>query len=125
MASRRVQRLRKEYLYRKSLEGKEAENAERKARIKAALAGTAPARSAWLLLAANTAFYSAAGKSLPTESRKDAQSLLHEIELEDDVTAAPKVRFLRCYSCDRVSPAFLIFHGSPFERNSSTFADTY
>ncbi len=39
MAARRAMRLRKEYLYRKSLEGKEKEAFERKKRIKDAMAG--------------------------------------------------------------------------------------
>jgi len=39
MAARRTARLRQEYLYRKSLEGKEKEAYERKERLKAALAG--------------------------------------------------------------------------------------
>jgi hypothetical protein len=39
MALRRNQRLRREYLYAKSLEGKEKDMYERKQRIKAALAG--------------------------------------------------------------------------------------
>jgi U3 small nucleolar ribonucleoprotein protein IMP4 len=39
MAARRTARLRQEYLYRKSLEGKEKEAYERKERLKEALAG--------------------------------------------------------------------------------------
>jgi U3 small nucleolar ribonucleoprotein protein IMP4 len=40
MSTRRHIRLRKEYLYRKSLEGKEREEYEKKAKIRKALAGT-------------------------------------------------------------------------------------
>jgi hypothetical protein len=85
-------RLRKEYLYRKSLEGKEKDAFERKQRIKDAMAG-----ESWLVpMHAPAQVYvtfalSTAGKSLPTESRKEAASLLHEIEMEDDAHAAPKV----------------------------------
>lgn len=39
MSSRRTARLRREYLFRKSLEGKERELYERKERLKKALAG--------------------------------------------------------------------------------------
>ncbi len=39
MATRRLSRLRREYLYAKSLEGKEKDMYERKQRIKTALAG--------------------------------------------------------------------------------------
>ena len=65
---RRNNRLRKEYLYRKSLEGKAAEDYEAKRRIRRALEE---------------------GKPLPTELRGDeGDRLRHEIELEDDKTAA-------------------------------------
>lgn len=46
MAVRRTARLRREYLYRKSLEGKEKELYERKERLKAALAGEEEGRAA-------------------------------------------------------------------------------
>jgi hypothetical protein len=71
MAIRRNARLRREYLYRKSLEGKAAEDYERKARLRAALQS---------------------GKAIPTELRKEAEELKKEIDLEDDRTgAAPRV----------------------------------
>jgi U3 small nucleolar ribonucleoprotein protein IMP4 len=59
-------RLRREYLYRKSLESKEQALAENKKKLKAAIA---------------------AGKSIPTELRKDEKRLRHEVELEDANTA--------------------------------------
>ncbi|XP_024529370.1 U3 small nucleolar ribonucleoprotein protein IMP4 [Selaginella moellendorffii] len=65
---RRNARLRREYLYRKSLEGKEREVYEKKRKIKQALQE---------------------GKPLPTELRNDEASLRQEIDLEDDNTAEP------------------------------------
>eukprot|EP00123_Amoebidium_parasiticum_P020415 comp4951_c0_seq1/m.1043 comp4951_c0_seq1/g.1043 ORF comp4951_c0_seq1/g.1043 comp4951_c0_seq1/m.1043 type:complete len:288 (-) comp4951_c0_seq1:21-884(-) len=59
---RRQARLRKEYLYRKALEEKEKQTAERKRKLKEAIK---------------------AGKPIPTELRKEESSLRHEIELED------------------------------------------
>jgi U3 small nucleolar ribonucleoprotein protein IMP4 len=59
-------RLRREYLYRKSLEAKEHALAENKKKLKAAIA---------------------AGKSIPTELRSDEKRLRHELELEDANTA--------------------------------------
>jgi hypothetical protein len=59
-------RLRREYLYRKSLEAKEQALSENKKKLKAAIA---------------------AGKSIPTELRKDEKRLRHEVELEDANTA--------------------------------------
>ena len=64
MSLRRQTRLRKEYLYRKSLEGKERQNYERKERIKAALR---------------------AGKALPTELRNEEAQLRAEIEADEHV----------------------------------------
>lgn len=64
---KRNQRLRKEYLYRKSLEGKEAQEFERKRIVKKALEE---------------------GKPLPTELKKDESRLRKAVELEDDQTAA-------------------------------------
>ncbi|CAD7704057.1 unnamed protein product [Ostreobium quekettii] len=65
---RRNARLRKEYLYRKSLEGKEREEYEKKRKIRKALEE---------------------GKPLPTELRADAR-LKNAAELEDDNTAVPR-----------------------------------
>ncbi len=84
-------RLRKEYLYRKSLEGKEKESFERKKRIKDAMAGASD-KPVPVPQAIQCYPFAAAGKALPTETRKEASSLIHEIEMEDDVHAAPKVR---------------------------------
>lgn len=66
---RRNARLRKEYLYRKSLEGKEKAAYERKLKIKQALED---------------------GRPIPTELRKDEPQLRKEVELEDEVTAVPR-----------------------------------
>ncbi|GFR48939.1 hypothetical protein Agub_g10946, partial [Astrephomene gubernaculifera] len=66
---RRNVRLRKEYLYRKSLEGKERAAYERKRLIRKALEE---------------------GKPIPTELRKDEAALRREVELEDDNTAVPR-----------------------------------
>ncbi|KAJ0980854.1 hypothetical protein J5N97_009109 [Dioscorea zingiberensis] len=66
---RRNIRKRREYLYRKSLEGKEREYYEKKRKIREALAE---------------------GKPIPTELRNEEASLRQEIDLEDDQTAVPK-----------------------------------
>ena len=62
MAMRRTARLRREYLYKKSLEGKEKEEFERKEIVKEALAS---------------------GKPLPRDLRADAASLKAAVDLED------------------------------------------
>lgn len=62
MAVRRNVRLRREYLYRKSLEGKERESYDRKQQFKQALAE---------------------GKAIPTEIRTRQKSLEREIEYDD------------------------------------------
>eukprot|EP00566_Odontella_aurita_P020193 CAMPEP_0113556008 /NCGR_PEP_ID=MMETSP0015_2-20120614/17025_1 /TAXON_ID=2838 /ORGANISM="Odontella" /LENGTH=296 /DNA_ID=CAMNT_0000457331 /DNA_START=9 /DNA_END=899 /DNA_ORIENTATION=+ /assembly_acc=CAM_ASM_000160 len=67
-ASRRRQtRLRREYLYRKSLEGRESHTYEQKRIVREALA---------------------AGRTLPTEVRASYDRLKREIDLEDDKTSA-------------------------------------
>lgn len=66
---RRNQRLRREYLYRKSLEGKERLLYEKKRKIREALEE---------------------GKPIPTELRNEEAALRQEIDLEDDYTAVPK-----------------------------------
>lgn len=66
---RRNARLRREYLYRKGLEGKDAAIYEKKKKIKAAIQ---------------------AGKEVPTELREEYDSLKNEIDLEDDKTAELK-----------------------------------
>ncbi|KAG0468027.1 hypothetical protein HPP92_017355 [Vanilla planifolia] len=65
---RRNTRLRREYLYRKSLEGKEREYYEKKRKIREALAE---------------------GKPIPTELRNEEAELRKEIDLEDEQTAVP------------------------------------
>ena len=66
--SRRTARLRREYLFRKALEGAERADAEKKRKIAQALAE---------------------GKALPTELRREEQGLRREMALEDERTAAP------------------------------------
>ena len=59
---RRNTRLRREYLYRKSLEGKERLHYEKKRRVREALEE---------------------GKPIPTELRNEEQALRREIDLDD------------------------------------------
>ncbi|XP_074582296.1 uncharacterized protein LOC141838656 [Curcuma longa] len=66
---RRNTRLRREYLYRKSLEGKEREFYEKKRKIREALEE---------------------GKPIPTELRNEEAALRQEIDLEDEYTAVQK-----------------------------------
>ncbi|KAE8124414.1 hypothetical protein FH972_019303 [Carpinus fangiana] len=66
---RRNIRLRREYLYRKSLEGKERLLYEKRRKIKEALQE---------------------GKPIPTELRSEEAELRHQIDLEDENTAVPK-----------------------------------
>ncbi|KAF5477074.1 U3 small nucleolar ribonucleoprotein protein IMP4 isoform X1 [Juglans microcarpa x Juglans regia] len=66
---RRNIRLRREYLYRKSLEGKERLLYEKKRKIKEALQE---------------------GKPIPTELRNEEAELRHQIDLEDENTAVPR-----------------------------------
>ena len=66
---RRQAHLRREYLYRKSLEGKEKEEYERKRQVKEALAE---------------------GKPLPTEVRRDEGRIRGQLELDDDNTIVPR-----------------------------------
>ncbi|KAJ8574194.1 hypothetical protein K7X08_025999 [Anisodus acutangulus] len=66
---RRNIRLRREYLYRKSLEGKERLLYEKKRKIKEALEE---------------------GKPIPTELRNEEAALRKEIDLEDENTAVPR-----------------------------------
>ena len=65
MATRRNLRLRREYLYRKSLEGQEKEEYERKKRVREAMRE---------------------GRQIPTELQGDADRLRDEVGAEDDRT---------------------------------------
>lgn len=65
---RRNLRLRREYLYRKSLEGKERQHYEKKRRLREALDE---------------------GKPIPTELRNEELALRREIDLEDKDSAGP------------------------------------
>eukprot|EP00515_Schizochytrium_aggregatum_P015385 CAMPEP_0202082834 /NCGR_PEP_ID=MMETSP0964-20121228/21204_1 /ASSEMBLY_ACC=CAM_ASM_000500 /TAXON_ID=4773 /ORGANISM="Schizochytrium aggregatum, Strain ATCC28209" /LENGTH=297 /DNA_ID=CAMNT_0048650489 /DNA_START=17 /DNA_END=913 /DNA_ORIENTATION=+ len=69
MPLRRHIRLRKEYLYRKSLEGKEREEYEKKRKVKEALES---------------------GKPIPTELREEAGRLREELKKDDAFTLKPK-----------------------------------
>ena len=75
--NRRTTRLRREYVYRKSLEGKAREEYEKKSAIRAALQE---------------------GKPIPTELKADSQRLKNEIDLEDDNTAVPRTHIDDEYS---------------------------
>jgi len=103
---RRNARLRREYLYRKGLEGKEKAEYERKRLIREALAGEmeragererereggslARRRRPALTRSQPAPFLSTEGKPLPTELRRDAASLKRAVDLEDDNTAVPR-----------------------------------
>jgi hypothetical protein len=67
--NRRVSRLRREYLYRKSLQGAQSEEYEKKRAIRQALQE---------------------GKALPNELRKEAAALKRKVDLEDDNTAVQR-----------------------------------
>jgi U3 small nucleolar ribonucleoprotein protein IMP4 len=69
MDFRRNARLRREYLYKKSLEGKEKEQFERKERLKKALQE---------------------GTQIPADLAKEAGALRAEVELDDIKTSAPR-----------------------------------
>ena len=77
---RRNARLRREYLYKRSLEGKEKEEHERKAQMRSALASGAP---------------------LPGNLAVEAEALKSAIELEDDRTQQLRVRC--CYFLARAA----------------------
>lgn len=92
---RRNTRLRREYLYRKSLEGKERDEYERKRKIRQALDGALQRLPKVLPVissrkALRDLLLSAEGKPLPTELRRDERELRRQVELEDDNTAVPR-----------------------------------
>ncbi|KAA0066046.1 hypothetical protein IC582_021700 [Cucumis melo] len=85
---RRNIRLRREYLYRKSLEGKERLLYEKKRKIREALEE---------------------GKPFPTELRNEEAALRKEIELEDELTAVPRTHIDDEYAnASEVDPKILI-----------------
>ena len=89
---RRQARLRREYLYRKSLEGKDKEEYEKKRKIKQALAE---------------------GKPLPTELFREEQTLRKEIDLDDENTGVVRTHvddeYNKAGSRDpKVSPALAL-----------------
>lgn len=97
---RRNIRLRREYLYRKSLEGKERLLYEKKRKIKEALQGLpffselnwhACTKNLYLHLVYILNFdfcVLAEGKPIPTELRNEEAALRQEIDLEDENTAS-------------------------------------
>ena len=108
---KRHARLRKEYLYRKSLEGKERELYEKKRKIRQALEGEGfPCMLACNVIGNGRLMGScsevclhlfqyqvrpgppgcAEGKPIPTELRREEAELRHQVELEDDNTAVPR-----------------------------------
>lgn len=78
---RRDIRLRRDYLYRKSLEGKKKEEYEKKMKVREALASP--------FLYHSNLFV--AGKKVPTELRYEAEKLKHTVDLEDEETKVLKV----------------------------------
>eukprot|EP00850_Spirogloea_muscicola_P002707 SM000010S04345 [mRNA] locus=s10:1037463:1039044:- [translate_table: standard] len=85
---RRNARLRREYLYRKGLEGRERAAYEKKRRIRQALQE---------------------GKPIPTELRGEEAALRAEIELEDEATAEPASHVDDEYAqAGRVDPKILL-----------------
>ncbi|KAG9457857.1 hypothetical protein H6P81_002365 [Aristolochia fimbriata] len=85
---RRNVRLRREYLYRKSLEGKERLLYEKKRKIKEALGE---------------------GKPIPTELRNEEAALRKEIDLEDDHTEVPKTHIDDEYAnASEIDPKILL-----------------
>ena len=81
---RRDIRLRRDYLYRKSLEGKKKEEYEKKMKVREALASSFSCCSS----------LSVAGKKVPTELRYEAEKLKHTVDMEDEETKELKVCFL-------------------------------
>lgn len=84
---RRNTRLKREYLYRKSLEGKEREYYEKKRKIREALEE---------------------GKPIPTELRNEEASLRQEIDLEDEYTAVPRTHIDDEYANVSKDPKILL-----------------
>ncbi|KAL0377736.1 UNVERIFIED_CONTAM: U3 small nucleolar ribonucleoprotein IMP4 [Sesamum radiatum] len=80
-------RLRREYLYRKSLEGKERLLYEKKRKIREALEE---------------------GKPIPTELRNEEAALRQEIDLEDEHTAGIEVCISKCPTNESWWSAFVI-----------------
>lgn len=90
---KRNARLRREYLYRKSLEGKERELYEKKRKIREALRGEQYIRLGSRVSSSPLQKGSppgADGKPIPTELRREEQELRKQIELEDDNTAVAR-----------------------------------
>eukprot|EP01049_Picozoa_sp_SAG25_P001497 SAG25_NODE_67_length_17436_cov_89.239257_10_plen_139_part_00 len=88
MAVRRNARLRREYLYRKGLEGKERQHYERKRRIREALQE---------------------GKAIPTELTAEADATRDELALDDDAHAEQKTHMDDEYArAGEIEPKVLI-----------------
>ena len=80
---RRDIRLRREYLIRKSSEGKQKEEYEKKQKVREALSSLLFWRIGLSL----------GGKRVPTELRFEAEKLKHTVDMEDDKTKELKVTF--------------------------------
>lgn len=78
---RRDIRLRKEYLIRKSVEGKQKEEYEKKQKVREALASR--------FVFSNSLY--PGGKRVPTELRYEAEKLKHTVDMEDDKTKQLRV----------------------------------
>lgn len=76
--------MRREYLIRKSLEGKQKEEYEKKQKVREALA------SKFL----KSYIQALGGKRVPTELRYEAEKLKHTVDMEDDKTKELKVSSL-------------------------------
>ena len=85
---RRDIRLRKEYLIRKSQEGKQKEEYDKKQKIREALASNYLWWKVWFV----------GGKRVPTELRNEAEKLKHTVDMEDDKTKELKVDCVFYYS---------------------------
>lgn len=104
---RRNIRLRREYLYRKSLEGKERLLYEKKRKIKEALAGNkkiVPNCSKFCVYLQTDLSAFTEGKPIPTELRNEEAALRQEIDLEDEITASMHVFFF--FVCLRLGVEF-------------------
>ena len=111
---RRNARLRREYLYRKSLEGKEKATYEKKRKIKDAIAGLSqqrcpshgPSPSPLSHLSLPPPLCCrlplTAGKPIPTELKGESTELKHDIDLDDANTASGPPRTPASANCASV-----------------------
>lgn len=81
--------MRKEFLYRKSLEGKEKERYEKKRKIQKAMAGIIFFFFFWAVKIENPIKLFSEGTAVPTELRDEADDLVREIKLDGVPDTAP------------------------------------